>query len=59
MVIVFAAMTALWIAIAYRLVSHPMLGTPIRRYGHFAVPFVLMGLGVYVLYDAKSFDLLR
>lgn len=59
MVIVFAAMTALWIAIAYRLVSHPMLGAPIRRYGHFAVPFVLMGLGVYVLYDAKSFDLLR
>jgi cadmium resistance protein CadD (predicted permease) len=59
MVIVFAVMTALWIAIAYRLVSHPTLGAPIRRYGHFAVPFVLMGLGVYVLYDAKAFDLLR
>jgi cadmium resistance protein CadD (predicted permease) len=43
MVIVFAAMTALWITIAYRLVSHPMLGAPIRRYGHFAVPFMLMG----------------
>ena len=59
MVIVFAVMTALWIAIAYRLVSHPTLGAPIRRYGNFAVPFVLMGLGVYVLYDAKAFDLLR
>jgi cadmium resistance protein CadD (predicted permease) len=57
MVIVFAVMTALWIAIAYRLVSHPTLGAPIRRYGHSAVPFVLMGLGVYVLYDVKSFDL--
>jgi len=58
MVIVFAMMTALWIAVACRLVSHPTLGAPIRRYGHSAVPFVLMGLGVYVLYDAKSFDLL-
>jgi cadmium resistance protein CadD (predicted permease) len=59
MVIVFAVMTALWIAIAYGLVSHPTLDAPIRRYGHFAVPFVLMGLGVYVLYNAKVFDLAR
>jgi cadmium resistance protein CadD (predicted permease) len=30
MVIVFAVMTSLWIAIAYRLVSHPTLGAPLR-----------------------------
>jgi cadmium resistance protein CadD (predicted permease) len=48
-VIVFIILTALWIGIAHRLVSHPTLGAPIRRYGHIAVPFVLIGLGIYIL----------
>ena len=36
-VTVFMIMTALWIGITHRLVSHPTLGAPIRRYGHVAV----------------------
>ena len=59
MVAVFMVMTALWIAMAHRLVAHPTLGAPIRRYGHIVVPFVLIGLGFYILYDAGSFGLLR
>jgi cadmium resistance protein CadD (predicted permease) len=47
--LVFAAMTALWCYAAYRLVAHPALGTEIRRYGSRAVPFVLIGLGVWIL----------
>jgi cadmium resistance protein CadD (predicted permease) len=47
--LVFAAMTALWCYAAYRLVSHPALGTEIRRYGSRAVPFVLIALGVWIL----------
>jgi cadmium resistance protein CadD (predicted permease) len=57
MAAVFMGMTALWIAIAYRLVTHPRIGTPIRRYGHIAVPFVLVGLGLYIFYGADSFFL--
>jgi cadmium resistance protein CadD (predicted permease) len=56
-VIVFAVMTAVWIALAHWLLNHPKIGTPIRRHGHRAIPFVLVGLGLYILYDAKSFDL--
>jgi cadmium resistance protein CadD (predicted permease) len=36
-----------------------LLGAPIRRYGHRVVPFVLIALGVLVLYEAGSFGLLR
>jgi cadmium resistance protein CadD (predicted permease) len=58
-VIGFMTLTGLWIAVAHRLVSHPTLGSPIRRYGHIAVPFVLIGLGVYILCDAGSLQLMR
>jgi cadmium resistance protein CadD (predicted permease) len=58
-VVVFMILTALWIGIAHRLISHPTLGVPIRRYGHVAVPFVLIGLGLRILYDAGSLQLLQ
>lgn len=57
--LVFATMTALWLLLAFRLTSHPMLGTPIRRYGHWIVPTVLIGLGVLILSEAGTFELLR
>ena len=56
--IVFALMTALWIGAAYYLTRHRTLGAPIRRYGHRLVPFVLIALGVLILYEAGSFRLL-
>ena len=58
-VIVFFTLTALWIAIAHRLTSHRTLGAPLRRYGHIAVPFVLIGLGFYILCGSGSFQLMR
>ncbi len=57
-VLVFVILTGLWIGMAYQLVSHPTLGAPIRRYGHVAVPFVLIWLGLYILYNAGSLQLL-
>jgi cadmium resistance protein CadD (predicted permease) len=57
--IVFALMTALWIAAAYYLTRHRTLGAPIRRYGHRLMPFVLIALGVLILYEAGSHQLLR
>jgi cadmium resistance protein CadD (predicted permease) len=53
-VAVFAAMTALWLALAYWLVRHPGLGAPIRRFGRVATPFVLIGIGVMVLVEAGT-----
>jgi cadmium resistance protein CadD (predicted permease) len=58
-VVVFMILTALWIGIAHRLVSHRTLVAPIRRYGHIAVLFVLIGLGIYILRDAGSLQLLQ
>jgi cadmium resistance transport/sequestration family protein len=58
-VAVFFVMTALWLAVAHWLVNHPRVGAPVRRYGHVAVPFVLIALGLFILYEAGSFALLR
>jgi cadmium resistance protein CadD (predicted permease) len=52
--VIFALLTALWCAFAYWLVGHRMLGLPIRRYGHRITPFVLIGLGMYILLHAKN-----
>ena len=45
----FLAMTAVWCVLGYYLVNHPFLATRIRRYGDIVLPFVLIGLGVYIL----------
>jgi len=58
-VLVFIVMTALWLALAHWLVNHRTVGAPLRRYGHRAVPFVLIALGLVILYEAGSFALLR
>jgi cadmium resistance protein CadD (predicted permease) len=51
-VLIFAVLTGLWCALGYALVSHRVLGTVIKRYGHLALPFVLMALGLYILSGA-------
>jgi cadmium resistance transport/sequestration family protein len=55
--IVFALMTALWLGAAHYLVNHPRIGAPIRRYGHRVVPFVLVALGILILYEAGTVQL--
>lgn len=57
--VVFVVLTATWCLVARWMVLHPWLGAPIRRYAGRVVPFVLIGLGVLVLYEAGSFELLR
>ncbi|WP_437873339.1 cadmium resistance transporter [Sorangium sp. So ce363] len=49
---VFAVMTGAFCALGHRLVNHPILGTRIRRSGRAALPFVLIGLGLWILSDA-------
>ena len=57
--VVFAAMTMVWVGAAFWLTRHPTIGPPIRRHGRRVVPFVLVALGCYILYDAGSFALLE
>lgn len=48
----FAVMTGVWCALGYLLVNNRILGGTIRRYGHAALPIVLIALGVYILSGA-------
>jgi cadmium resistance protein CadD (predicted permease) len=57
--VIFAIMTLLWLGAAHWLTHHRTIGAPIRRYGHRVVPFVLIALGVLILYEAGTFELLR
>jgi cadmium resistance protein CadD (predicted permease) len=52
LVAVFMAMTAVWCAIGYYLVRHPLLERRMRCLGHVVLPFVLIGLGLYILTDS-------
>ena len=49
---VFIAMTAVWCIAAYYLVNHPRLASRIRHTGNIIMPFVLIGLGIYILIDS-------
>jgi cadmium resistance protein CadD (predicted permease) len=46
------ALTGVWCGVAYYLVRHPLLERRMRRFGHVVLPFVLIGLGVYILSEA-------
>lgn len=52
---VFIAMTAVWCATGYYLVSHPLFEKRMWRFGHIILPFVLIGLGIYIMTEAFLF----
>ncbi|MFL6399463.1 MAG: cadmium resistance transporter [Nitrososphaeraceae archaeon] len=55
LVAVLMAMTAVWCVAAYYLVDHPIVASRIRRTGHVVLPFVLIGLGIYILIESFIF----
>jgi len=57
--VVFAIMTPMWVGAAHWLIRHRTFGAPIRRYGHRVVPWVLIALGILILYEAGTVELLR
>ena len=57
--LVFAVMTLMWLSVAHWLTNHQTLGIPIRRYGHRVVPLVLIALGVLIMHEAGTIELLR
>jgi cadmium resistance protein CadD (predicted permease) len=49
---VFFAMTAVWCIAAYYFVNHPLVASRIRHTGNIILPFVLIGIGIYILTDS-------
>jgi cadmium resistance protein CadD (predicted permease) len=55
--IVFAVMVYVWCAMAKYLAYHPLLAKSLEKYGHLIMPFVLFALGVFILYESRTFSL--
>jgi cadmium resistance protein CadD (predicted permease) len=47
--LVFAMMTALWCLLGYHLTNHRMWRERLKRYARFAIPFILIAIGLNVL----------
>jgi cadmium resistance protein CadD (predicted permease) len=52
LVAIFMGLTVVWCAFTFYFVNHPVIATRIRRIGDIITPFVLIGLGLYILTDA-------
>ncbi|MBW4631024.1 MAG: cadmium resistance transporter [Iphinoe sp. HA4291-MV1] len=55
---IFFIMVGVWCAIAYLLARQATIAYMLSRYGKVAVPFVLIGLGLYIMYERDTFALL-
>lgn len=51
--ITFAALIAVWCVVGYYVGNHPAVNRIVDRYGHILVPFVLIGLGIYIILDSR------
>ena len=51
---VFTFLTGLWCFLGYHLTSHTLLRERLKRYGRKLVPFLLAGIGLRVLWGARS-----
>ena len=51
-VAVYMLMTGAWCLFARFLVGHPLLGKPLRLYGRYVFPFLLIGIGSMILRGA-------
>lgn len=52
--LIFMIMTGIWCIVAYYLMSHPLVATRFRKMGHIIFPFVLIGLGIFILISSFS-----
>jgi cadmium resistance protein CadD (predicted permease) len=57
-VMIFLMMTLVWCFVARYLTRHPLLKDTIERYGHLVTPFVLILLGIFILYESNSWTLI-
>lgn len=55
---VFLVLVSVWCYVAYQLTRHPTIAHLLTRYGRAVVPFVLIGLGIFILLESKAYQLL-
>jgi len=56
---VFFFMVGVWCAVAYLLSRQASIAYVLSRYGKAFVPFVLIGLGLFIMYERNTFSLLQ
>ena len=52
--VVFLLMVGVWCYLAWRLVKQPMVSRVLGEYGDRLIPWVLMALGCYILYESGT-----
>lgn len=55
---VFFLLVGVWCYVAYQLTRHPAVANVLTRYGDAIVPFVLIGLGIFILLESGTLTLL-
>ncbi|MFM7885423.1 MAG: cadmium resistance transporter [Pseudanabaena sp.] len=55
---IFLLLIAVWCYAAYQLSTHPAIAKFLSQYSHAIVPFVLIALGIYILYESDTYQLL-
>jgi len=58
MLVMFQFLLALWCLVAHAIGRHPAVMPILTRYGHIIVPFVLIGLGIEIIFESGSLALL-
>ncbi|WNZ27008.1 transporter [Leptolyngbya sp. NK1-12] len=53
---VFLSLVGVWCYAAYQLTRVPMIAETLTRYGNLLVPFVLIGLGVMILFESHTLE---
>lgn len=54
----FLILTGIWCFLSYKLVHNRLVGQKILKYGHLILPFVLIGIGIIILYTGGGISLL-
>ncbi|MEI6332377.1 MAG: cadmium resistance transporter [Pseudanabaena sp. ELA645] len=54
----FFVLITVWCYAAKIISSHPAIAKFLTQYSNAIVPFVLIGLGLYILYESKTYQLL-
>ncbi|WP_010095209.1 cadmium resistance transporter [Ornithinibacillus scapharcae] len=54
-IFIFLLLVAAWCYISFKLVSFPVIAQTLDIYGHIIIPFVLIGLGFFILHENRTF----
>lgn len=56
--LVFFGMVGFWCFVAHQFTRHPLVAQGLTRYSSAIVPFVLIGLGIFILIESETYRLL-